>query len=271
MNLIAIVVAKNGQLRNKNIIDFFLTNKIRHYIVQGVDGTLFDNDDFQLNGLFNHDKFQSKHLSSISSGEISCAIGHKTAYDLLLNLKEEIPTAYLILEDDAEIETTNFKTILETATIIESLDAPSVVLLYSNSYICARSPSFLVTDRRFVIHKCYIDPSSTVAYFINQAALNMSIRVKYPLTDRADWPESFSTLIDFYSYIPDLVNTGNYDSEIEVIERRVPPKVMAVIFKKIFKIKKYNSIILYFNKELKGPLLLILHYLKIIKIKIKGY
>jgi len=207
-------------------------------LIDAVDG-----NELTAEYLLNIDKFKS-HLRlgrKITNREIGCALSHSSIYKKIID--EKITDA-IIFEDDA-ILTTQFADFIKKK-IFKKINKDFIFLCSE----CLYYKSKIKFSKSITLYEPYVNPTSTVAYYINNKMAKQLYNHTKVIEYIADYPVLLSNLGDVSVIKPDIITTGEFESDIAIgnklfwICNNIRNKLfIGYIFNK----KNYNSLCDYVN------------------------
>lgn len=139
----------------------------------------------------------------MTSGEIGCALAHRSAVRRFLDGPAEIA---IIFEDDARLLDS-----LRCHDISNALsgDSPMVAMLHWNAdwtVVKAKLDQQLADGRVLFLTETF--PITATAYALNRSAAEILARDTGPVSNVADWPARLAHLVDFIAIYPWLAVGG---------------------------------------------------------------
>jgi len=170
--------------------------------------------------------FQAHHLRNPTTGEVGCALAHRSAYERFLQSDH---SWCLIFEDDAQI--LDFELLHGRIHEYERLcqvSNPVVINLNQNA-----QPQRVTSGIRDVhgLRRSYVPSLQTTAYAINAAAARLFVEVQTPIRNQADWPATtreVSFFIDTHSGVRENLELGStIDAEDGRVKIRAARKLQS--------------------------------------------
>jgi GR25 family glycosyltransferase involved in LPS biosynthesis len=209
------VISLGPEPRNVNLLGQLEGQGLSPIVVPAVDGRSwkkpFDNS------LVDFKRFKAIVGREPTGPEIGCALSHMECARLATSFGARFA---LVMEEDAIVGSDLIPAINVIEELSQNSQVPIVLQLFSpTTSVLKRGTLLPVGHNNDVVGQFFTPPSATVAYLMNQAAIE-NFASKATVESVADWPP-FASAFTFLGYFPSPVTHSDYGTTIDASRRLV--------------------------------------------------